>query len=118
GVGQPGVGGHRAALKAFDAAARRGGLTLAAATAGLAGAGADAAADAMPFLARTRTVGKFVKFHGRLLSHSLSCSLSWPGSSRPLRVPDACTRENADARPKAAHDELFLLVLVHAHEVV
>src|SRR5262249_8667121 len=62
----------------------------------------------------TRTVGKFVKFHGRLLSHSLS----WPGSSRPIRVLDACKRENADPRPKAAHDELFLLVLVHAHEVV
>src|SRR6202044_1268709 len=49
--GQPAMQRHLAALKAFDAHAGARGLTFAAAAAGLALAGANAAADALPGLA-------------------------------------------------------------------
>src|ERR1700744_1806066 len=59
---------HLAALKAFNAHPGACGLALPAAAAGLAFAGADAAADAFARLAGGRTAGKFVQLHGRYFS--------------------------------------------------
>ncbi len=72
-LGEPAMQRHLAALKAFDAHAGARGLTFAAAAAGLALAGADAAADTLPGLAGARTAGKFVQLHCLLQIPSLSC---------------------------------------------
>src|SRR5690606_6612326 len=55
---------HLAALEAVDGDAGTRGLALAAATAGLAHARADAATDALALLRGAGIVGKFVQFHG------------------------------------------------------
>src|SRR5713101_9592857 len=55
---------HLAAFEAFDAHARTRGLALAAATAGLALPGPDAAADAHAPLAGPRIVGNLIELHG------------------------------------------------------
>src|SRR5216684_7654840 len=60
---QPPMQRHLAALEALDAHAGTRGLALAAATAGLAHAGADAAADAGALLARAGTIGELVQLH-------------------------------------------------------
>src|SRR2546421_1144631 len=60
---QPPVQRHLAAFEALDAHARASGLALAATSAGLALARADAAADAHAILARSVPVGNLVEFH-------------------------------------------------------
>src|SRR6185312_5205140 len=60
---QAAVQRHLAAFEALDAHAGTRGLALAAATAGLAHAGADAAANAHALLARAGIVGDLVEFH-------------------------------------------------------
>ena len=67
-LGQAAMQRHLAALEALDRDAGARLLTLDAAAAGLALAGADAAADAHAVLACARIVGKFVEFHGRVLT--------------------------------------------------
>jgi hypothetical protein len=62
-LGKTTVERHLAAFEALDPHARARGLALAAAAAGLAGTGADAATDARALLARPRAVGEFVQFH-------------------------------------------------------
>src|SRR5664279_2074772 len=78
-LGQAPVQRHLAAFEALDAHAGARGLALAAATAGLAHAGADATPDAHAVLARARPVGDLVEFHGSRPLNSLC---------RP-RAPDA-----------------------------
>jgi hypothetical protein len=60
-LGQTPVQRHLSALEALDAHTRARGLTLAAAAAGLAHAGADAATDALAALACPRPVGNLVE---------------------------------------------------------
>src|SRR5690606_10163856 len=54
---------HLAALETLDGNARAGRLALDAAPTGLAGAGANTAADALARLGGPRIVGNFVQFH-------------------------------------------------------
>src|ERR1043166_5375880 len=62
-LGQPPVQRHLPALEPLDAHARARGLAFAAASAGLALAGADAAADTHAILARAGPVGDLIQFH-------------------------------------------------------
>src|SRR5207244_1914391 len=107
---QPAMERHLAALEPFDAHARAGGLALAAATGRLAGAGADAAAEAVTFLAGAWTVGEFVKFHCRLLV-LLS---SGPAINR-ASLRDCPQDENS--RDVPGHDDLFAPAVVYAHQM-
>src|SRR5204862_5223178 len=76
-LGQPAMQRHLATFEALDAHTGARGLALAAAPAGLAGARADAAADAEALLPRAVLRGDFVQLHRRLLI------------SRPQRERDA-----------------------------
>src|SRR5262249_54464918 len=98
-LGQPAMQRHLAALEALDAHAGTRGLALAAAPAGLARAGADAAADAAALLARARAVGELVKLHRcspfasttrtrclTLASMPRVCGVSGSSVTRPIRL--------------------------------
>src|SRR5262249_17054320 len=100
-LGQPPVQRHLTALKSLNPNARARGLALAAATASLAGARADAAPDARGLLAGARTVGEFVELHGSLSNHFCSttrtrcwtlvimprvCGVSGSSATRPIRL--------------------------------
>ena len=96
-LGQAPVQRHLAALEALDAHARARGLALAAAAAGLAGARADAAADALSRLARARPACEFVQFHRRSPHPLVS-------SSRPLNRRSARTMTRDAIPPPPRRD--------------
>src|SRR6185437_15051929 len=100
-LGQAAVQRHLAALEPLDAHAGTRGLALAAAAAGLAHAGADAAADAHAILARARIVGDLVQFHRCVLDLSFAMAglLSPPSTYQPV-----------DARHEAGHDAEYYFV--------
>src|SRR5262249_33761631 len=98
-LGQPPMERHLAAFKAFDPHTGARGLAFAAAAAGLAHPGADAAADAETFLARARTIGEFVELHRRSPCASTTrtkcftlaimprvCGVSGNSTTRPMRL--------------------------------
>src|SRR4249920_3436608 len=102
-LGQAPVQRHLAALEAFDAHAGARGLPLATAAAGLALAGADAAADAFARLARAGPVGEFVQFH--CLVPSVRPSFPSRALSEPRTTPAACPARRL-WRPRRARLEV------------